>query len=448
MRVTSFASSVSTSVALWAALTLNFAIPRLMPGQPGRHPAGQAPAARRHGRARRRAGRTSSCSAPTPTSRCGASTSATWATWLHGDLGISVSDFPGQGVRRHRRRPALDRRPGRRRHPHRLRCSACCWARSSAGGAVPGWTRWSRPRRCWPPCRTSGSRCSWPTSGPAARLVPALGGYDVALTPGLERRRSSAPPLYHGVAARADHRVSSVGGWLLGMRNMMVSTLAEDYVLTAEAKGLRAAHGSCRATPPATPSCPPSPGSPSRSASWSPARSSPSRSSPTPASAATLLQARAEQRLRADAGHLPVHHPRRARRQPRWSTCCTASSTRAPAPALSGTTMTNHAPRARRRVARRHARRRRPAGLLRLAGWRMLLPRWRPGSASDSPCSAPSRCSASWPRPGDPDAIRGPWASTPPRRSSCSAPPRPDRTSSPSSRRHPRLAPDRRCSSA
>jgi peptide/nickel transport system permease protein len=33
--------------------------------------------------------------------------------------------------------------------------------------------------------------------------------------------------------------VSSVGGWLLGMRNMMVSTLADDYVVAAEARGLR-----------------------------------------------------------------------------------------------------------------------------------------------------------------------------------------------------------------
>lgn len=33
--------------------------------------------------------------------------------------------------------------------------------------------------------------------------------------------------------------LSSVGGWLLGMRNMMVTTLSEDYITTAEAKGLR-----------------------------------------------------------------------------------------------------------------------------------------------------------------------------------------------------------------
>jgi peptide/nickel transport system permease protein len=32
--------------------------------------------------------------------------------------------------------------------------------------------------------------------------------------------------------------VASVGGWLIGMRNMMVTTLSEDYVRLAEAKGL------------------------------------------------------------------------------------------------------------------------------------------------------------------------------------------------------------------
>jgi peptide/nickel transport system permease protein len=34
--------------------------------------------------------------------------------------------------------------------------------------------------------------------------------------------------------------ISSIGGWLLGMRNMMVATLSDDYVVAAEAKGLKA----------------------------------------------------------------------------------------------------------------------------------------------------------------------------------------------------------------
>lgn len=45
--------------------------------------------------------------------------------------------------------------------------------------------------------------------------------------------------IYHGFLPALTIVLSSVGGWLLGMRNMMVSTLSEDYVTTAEAKGLR-----------------------------------------------------------------------------------------------------------------------------------------------------------------------------------------------------------------
>ena len=42
----------------------------------------------------------------------------------------------------------------------------------------------------------------------------------------------------HAVLPALTIVLSSVGGWLLGMRNMMVSTLSDDYVVAAEAKGL------------------------------------------------------------------------------------------------------------------------------------------------------------------------------------------------------------------
>lgn len=45
--------------------------------------------------------------------------------------------------------------------------------------------------------------------------------------------------LRHAVLPAFTIVLSSVGGWMLGMRNMMVSTLSEDYVSAAEAKGLR-----------------------------------------------------------------------------------------------------------------------------------------------------------------------------------------------------------------
>ena len=44
--------------------------------------------------------------------------------------------------------------------------------------------------------------------------------------------------VYHAVLPGFTLIVSAIGGWLLGMRNNMISTLAADYVLLAEAKGL------------------------------------------------------------------------------------------------------------------------------------------------------------------------------------------------------------------
>ncbi len=43
----------------------------------------------------------------------------------------------------------------------------------------------------------------------------------------------------HGILPAVTIVVSSVGGWLLSMRNNMINTLNEDYVLLAQAKGLR-----------------------------------------------------------------------------------------------------------------------------------------------------------------------------------------------------------------
>ncbi|WP_129336641.1 ABC transporter permease [Cellulomonas endophytica] len=68
-------------------------------------------------------------------------------------------------------------------------------------------------------------------------LFPSQGGYDVVLDPGLNGP-FLASALEYGFLPALTIVIASVGGWLLGMRNMMVSTLSEDYVLTARAKGL------------------------------------------------------------------------------------------------------------------------------------------------------------------------------------------------------------------
>ncbi|KQO03411.1 MULTISPECIES: ABC transporter permease [unclassified Arthrobacter] len=70
-------------------------------------------------------------------------------------------------------------------------------------------------------------------------LFPLNGGYNVyEVSPGWNWAFISSV-VYYGTLPALTIVISSVGGWMLGMRNMMVSTLSDDYILTAEAKGLR-----------------------------------------------------------------------------------------------------------------------------------------------------------------------------------------------------------------
>lgn len=72
------------------------------------------------------------------------------------------------------------------------------------------------------------------------QLFPFAGGYDVysGLVPDFSLPFIGSA-IYYGFLPALTVVLSSIGGWMLGMRNMMVSTLAEDYIVTAEAKGLR-----------------------------------------------------------------------------------------------------------------------------------------------------------------------------------------------------------------
>jgi peptide/nickel transport system permease protein len=75
----------------------------------------------------------------------------------------------------------------------------------------------------------------------AAQLnwFPLHGGYDVDNTdPGwnLDFILSAAQ---YAVLPALTIVIGSISGWMLGMRNAMVTTLSEDYVLMAEAKGLK-----------------------------------------------------------------------------------------------------------------------------------------------------------------------------------------------------------------
>ena len=67
---------------------------------------------------------------------------------------------------------------------------------------------------------------------------PALGGYDQTLvSPGLNWTYISNV-IDHAILPALTIVLASAAGWIVGMRNVMVSTMDEDYVLVAQAKGL------------------------------------------------------------------------------------------------------------------------------------------------------------------------------------------------------------------
>lgn len=74
--------------------------------------------------------------------------------------------------------------------------------------------------------------------GEELHLFPLSGGYDPAQLPAWNAAFIGSVAS-HAVLPGLTIVLSSVGAWMFGMRNMMVSTLSEDYVVAAEAKGLR-----------------------------------------------------------------------------------------------------------------------------------------------------------------------------------------------------------------
>ncbi len=73
-----------------------------------------------------------------------------------------------------------------------------------------------------------------------SRIFPMSGAYDSRMTPGftLVFWRDVA---YHAVLPALSIILSSLGFWALNMRGLMVNTIGEDYMLLAEAKGLKKA---------------------------------------------------------------------------------------------------------------------------------------------------------------------------------------------------------------
>ncbi|MCC6717852.1 MAG: ABC transporter permease [Acetobacteraceae bacterium] len=69
-------------------------------------------------------------------------------------------------------------------------------------------------------------------------LLPIFGGYSVGVQPALSLA-FVLDVVRHATLPALSIILVSIGGWALGMRGMMVTTMGEDYVVFAEGKGLR-----------------------------------------------------------------------------------------------------------------------------------------------------------------------------------------------------------------
>ncbi|WP_309065690.1 ABC transporter permease [Microbacterium sp.] len=224
------------AVALWAALTLNFAIPRLMPGNPVDILLAKL---------QQRGGAVSPEAREAYAALLGGDSSEPlWSQYLtyltnllHGDLGISVSYYPA----------SVTEVIGTSMPWTIVLVGISTMLAAGLGvllGAIVGWKPGSWLDSLVP---ATTLLSAVPYFWLALLLVYALatvlgwfpiqGGYDVALTPGWNTEFILSA-IQYGFLPALTIVLASVGGWLLGMRNMMVSTLSEDYVLTAQAKGL------------------------------------------------------------------------------------------------------------------------------------------------------------------------------------------------------------------
>lgn len=225
-------------VTLWVTISLNFLLPRLMPGDPADILIAKM----------QRAGEINETTILSIKKLLGSDDRPMleqyfeyWGKLFQGDLGVSVTKFP---------EPVSD-----------LILAALPWTVILVGlatiisfvlgvgiGAIVGWRRGTWVDHLVPSATVLQSipyfwlalvlLFVFSVTNP---IFPVFGGYDVFEFPdGPEQSWAFiGDAVYHGILPAITIVLSAVGGWLLGMRNMMVSTLAEDYILTAEAKGLR-----------------------------------------------------------------------------------------------------------------------------------------------------------------------------------------------------------------
>ncbi|MFF5294523.1 ABC transporter permease [Paractinoplanes globisporus] len=217
----------------WAAVTLNFFIPRLVPGDPV-----QALISKYQGQL-------STKSIQSLYVLFGLDKHQSlwqqyidyWKQIFHGDLGLSFTFFPapvsqviGQAL------PWTVLLVGI--------TTIISFTLGTGLGVLAGWRRGSWADGLLPvttffssiPYFWLGIIAIYLLAGPDS-FFPSSGGFDSELVPAWDQYFIPSA-IQHSLLPALTILVSSVSGWILGMRNMMVTVSSEDYITVAHAKGL------------------------------------------------------------------------------------------------------------------------------------------------------------------------------------------------------------------
>ncbi|HET6482997.1 MAG TPA: ABC transporter permease [Actinoplanes sp.] len=217
----------------WAAITLNFFIPRLVPGDPV-----QSLIAKYRGQLSSEAIRSLYVLFGLDKKESlGKQYLDYWGQIFHGDLGLSFTFFPAP--------------------VSQVIAQALPWTILLVGittiisfflgtglGVLAGWRRGSWTDGLLPvttffssvPYFWLGIIAIYLLAGPDS-FFPSSGGFDSGLVPAWDQYFIPSA-IQHSLLPALTILISSVSGWILSMRNMMVTVSSEDYITVAHAKGL------------------------------------------------------------------------------------------------------------------------------------------------------------------------------------------------------------------
>lgn len=220
------------AVAVWAAVTVNFAIPRVMPGNAVDSMLSRFP-------------QLNSNSLKALEAEFGTGTHGSlisqyihyWGDVLHFNLGISVSEYPSK--------------------VSTIIAHTLPWTLALVGtatilsfaigtllGVVAAWRRGGWLDRSLPAFTLLQATPYFflalvviEVFALKLRMFPFGEGYALGLTPGWDWAFISSA-ISHSILPALTIILTSIGGWMLQMRNVMLTTISEDYILVAQAKGL------------------------------------------------------------------------------------------------------------------------------------------------------------------------------------------------------------------